>query len=65
MATTIHLNPNGDAVGEIELLKKLMKENTGYTWKDFSAREIVEIALDELYGKLVAEKKAGKNQRKL
>ena len=62
---TIHLDPNSDAVGEIDLLRDLLHGNTGYTYKRFTNKEIVAIALDELYDKLVAEKKSGINQRNI
>ncbi len=62
---TIHLDPNSDAVGEIEALRDLLHGNKGYTYKRFTNKEIVEIALDELYDKLVAEKKSGINQRNI
>ena len=62
---TIHLDPNSDAAGEIDLLRDLLHANTGYTYKRFTNKEIVAIAIDELYDKLVAEKKNGINQRKV
>lgn len=62
---TIHLDPNSDAVGEIEALRDLLYENKGYAFKRFANKEIVAIALDELYDKLVAEKKNGINQRNI
>lgn len=62
---TIHLDPNSDAVGEIDALRDLLYENKSYTYKRFTNKEIVEIALDELYDKLVAEKKNRINQRNI
>ena len=60
---TIKINQNSDCWGEILALKDLLKANTGYICKDFSNSEIVAIAIDEMYDRLVAEKKSGKNQR--
>lgn len=59
----IKIDHNSDCWGELDLLRDLLKHNKGYVYKDFSNREIVEIAVNELYDKLVAEKKAGENQR--
>lgn len=61
---TIKINPNSDCAGEIELLKDLLKQNKRYTAENLSYAAIVSIAVDELYDRLVAEKKAGENQRK-
>lgn len=61
----IKIDNNSDCAGEIELLSEMLKANTGYIYKDFSRREIVEIAINELYDKLVSERKAGTKQRKI
>lgn len=59
----IKIDHNSDCWGELEALKELLKQNKGYSYMDFSNSAIVRIAVDELYDKLVAEKKAGINQR--
>lgn len=59
----IKINPNSDCAGEIEALKDLLLHNKGYTAEKLSYAAIVSIAVDELYDKLVAEKKNGINQR--
>lgn len=59
----IKINPNSDCAGEIELLKDLLRQNNRYTAENLSRADIVAIAVDELYDKLIAEKKAGLNQR--
>lgn len=60
----IKINPNSDCAGEIELLKELIRNNKRYTAENLSNAAVVSIAVNELYDKLVAEKKAGENQRK-
>lgn len=60
----IKINPNSDCAGEIEALKDLLRQNKRYTAENLSYAAIVSIAIDELYDRLVAEKKAGENQRK-
>lgn len=60
----IKINPNSDCAGEIEMLKDLLRQNKRYTAEHLSYAAVVAIAVDELYDKLVAEKKAGENQRK-
>lgn len=60
---TVKIDHNSDCWGELDALKDMLKQNKGYLFKDFSNREIIEIAVNELYDKLVAEKKAGINQR--
>lgn len=60
---TIKIDHNSDCWGELDALKEMLKQNKGYSYMDFSNRAIVEIAVNELYDKLVAEKKAGINQR--
>lgn len=59
----IKINVNSDCAGELDALADMLKSNTGYLYKEFSRREIVEVAIDELYDKLVEEKKNGINQR--
>ena len=59
----IKIDHNSDCWGELEALKELLKQNKGYSYMDFFNSAIVRIAVDELYDKLVAEKKAGINQR--
>lgn len=59
----IKINHNSDCWGEIDALKELLKSNKRYTFQDFTNAEIVAIAIDELYDKLIAEKKSGENQR--
>lgn len=61
---TIKINHNSDCWGELDALKTLLRGNTGYSFEQYSNAEIVAIAVDELYNKLVADKKSGKNQRK-
>lgn len=62
---TIKINDNSDCAGELLVLSDMLKANKGYLFKDFSRREIVEIAINELYDKLIAEKKNNTNQRKI
>ena len=60
---TIKIDHNSDCWGEIDALKDLLKANKGYNYEDFSNRQIVEIAVDELYDRLIAQRNAGINQR--
>ena len=60
----IKINPNSDCAGELDALKELLRQNKNYTFGEWSYAAIVAVAVDELYDKLVAEKKAGENQRK-
>ena len=63
---TIKINDMSDCAGEIEALRDLIKHNLGYTYQErYTNTEIVSIAINELYDKLVCEKKAGQNQRKI
>lgn len=62
---TIHINNNSDCAGEIEELKALLKRNTGYTAADLTNADIVAIAIDELYDKLIQDAREGRNQRKI
>lgn len=62
---TIKINVNSDCAGELDAPADMLKSNKGYLYKEFSRREIVEIAVNELYDKLVAEKKNGINQRSI
>lgn len=61
----IKINHNSDCWGEIEALKELLRKNKCYLAKDFTAAEIVSIAVDELYDRLNAEKRNGENQRSI
>lgn len=60
---TIKIDHNSDCWGELDALKDLLKANKGYNYEDFSNRQIIEIAVDELYDKLIAQRNAGINQR--
>ena len=60
---TIKINPNSDCAGELDALKEQLQKNKGYTFGEWSYAAIVAVAVDELYDKLVAQKKAGENQR--
>lgn len=62
---TIRINNNSDCAGEIEELKTLLKRNTGYTAADLTNADIVAIAIDELYDKLMQDAREGRNQRKI
>ena len=62
---TVKIDHNSDCWGQLDALKDLLKQNKWYLFKDFSNREIIEIAVNELYGKMVADKKAGINQRSI
>ena len=61
----IKIDQNSDCFGEIIALRHLLKQNKRFTYKDFTNLEVVEIAINELYDCLVAEKKAGINQRNI
>ena len=61
---TIKINPNSDCAGELDALKELLPQNKSYTFGEWSYSAIVAAAIDELYDKIVAQKKAGENQRK-
>lgn len=61
----VKIDQNSDCYGEILALKDMLKQNAGYICKEFTNREIVALAVNELYDKLVAERKAGVNQRKI
>ena len=65
MDAYIRFDTNSDCWGELDELKELLRQNKGYLAAEFSKGEIVTIAVDELYDKLVAEKKAGINQRRV
>ena len=60
---TIKIDHNSDCWGELDALKSLLKANKGYNYEDFSNRQIIEIAVDELYDRLIAQRNAGINQR--
>ena len=62
---TIRIDNNSDCAGEIEELKTLLKRNTGYTAADLTNADIVAIAIDELYDKLMRDAREGRNQRKI
>lgn len=59
----VKINHNSDCWGEIDKLKELLKHNKRYLAEDFSTSEVIAIAVDELYNRLVAERKNGENQR--
>lgn len=60
---TIKISDMSDCAGEIEALRDLLKHNLRYTYQErYTNAEIVSIAVDELYDKLVGEKKAGQDQ---
>ena len=61
----IKINHNSDCWAEIDALREMMKQNKGYLAKDYTNSEIIAIAIDELYDKLAAERKAGNNQRRV
>lgn len=61
----IKINPNSDCAEEIELLKLLLRGNKKYTAAKLSNADIVSIAVNELYNKLIAEKLVGVNQRSI
>ena len=65
MDAYIRFDTNSDCWGELDELKDLLRQNKGYLAEDFGKAEIVAIAVNELYDKLVAEKKAGINQRRV
>ena len=60
----IKINHNSDCWGELNALKDLLRQNKKYTAEELSSAQIIAIAVDELYDKLVSEKKAGINQRR-
>ena len=62
---TVKIHVNSDCAGELDALADMLKSNTRFLWKDFNRREIVEIAVNELYDKLVEERKSGINQRRI
>lgn len=62
---TIHIDQNSDCAGELDALKTMLKKNKRYLYEDFSYKDIVAIAVDELYDRLVVEAKAGENQRSI
>lgn len=61
----VKINHNSDCWGETDKLKELLKHNKGFLAKDYSNAEVIAIAVDELYDRLVAEKKSGENQRQM
>ena len=61
----IKINPNSDCAVEIELLKLLLRGNKKYTAAKLSNADIVSMAVNALYGKLIAEKIDGVNQRSI
>lgn len=54
---TIKIDQNSDCWGEIDALKALLRESKHYATKSYTNAEIVSVAVNELYDKLVAEKK--------
>ena len=60
---SIKIDHNSDCWSELELLETMLKQNKRYNNQNFSASEIISIAVDELYDRINAEKMAGKNQR--
>ena len=60
----IKIHNNSDCWAEIDKLKELLKHNKRYLPEDFSNADVVAIAVDELYDRLMAEKRNGENQRK-
>lgn len=60
---TIHINAMSDAAQEIEDLKKMLKQNRGYLFQEWTTAAVVEVAINELYDKLGREKANGENQR--
>lgn len=61
----IKIDHNSDCWGELDALKTLLRENKRYSFENFTNAQIVAIAVDELYDRLVAEKKHGENQRRI
>lgn len=61
----IKINHNSDCWGELDALKNLLRQNKKYTAEELSNAQIIAVAVDELYDKLVSEKKAGINQRSI
>lgn len=57
MYHNIKISHNSDCWGEIEALKKMLKESPRFISADYTASEIVQIAVNELYDALVNEKK--------
>lgn len=62
---TIHIDQNSDCAEELDALKTMLKKSKRYLYEVFSYKDIVAIAVDELYDRLVAEAKAGENQRSI
>ena len=61
----IHIDRNSDCYGEIEQLKEMLKKSRHYTnssgeWKD---SDIVAVAIDELYDRVVKELKGNQKER--
>ena len=50
---------NNDAAGELEELREMLKHSKHFVSKNYSTREIVEIAINELYDALVRERTEG------
>lgn len=58
----IKIEQNSDCCGEIELLKEWLKQSphyTSYPKNSFSNADVVAIAVNELYDKIVEERKNG------
>ena len=53
----IKIDHNSDCWGELDTLKTLLRESKRYSLENPSNAQIVAIAIDELYDRLVAEKK--------
>ena len=62
---TIKINDASDASTMLDDLPDLLKRNKLFSPEDYSIRDAVEIAITELYEKLLEEKRAGINQRNL
>ena len=61
----IKIDSNSDTAGEIEELKTLLKSNKHYLYMDYTNKTIVQIAVQELRDRLIKERNAGENQRKI
>lgn len=62
---SVKINQNSDCWNEINMLKELLRKNKHYMFKKYSNAEVIAITIDELYEKLIAEKKNNENQRKI
>lgn len=56
---SVKINHNSDCWGEIEALKEMLRHNTGFNFENYTAVDVISIAVNELYDKLVTEARDG------